>query len=294
MKVYIYRSQKMKKLLAIAVTAALTVPMTSTVFAAQHGKVMGQSTKAYGSIRYLLSLDDDKTLGDYGSRIGLKGSNGIDNGLTMTHKIELGIKPQAHSSTNFVRQRSSYIGIKGGFGEVRIGSDWSPLDNLGDGADVLQNGNFGKVDGDINHSIKYLGKFGSVGVLASVIPKGNQNNTKAQLAALYSAGPIFAGVGFGSNVGENTNMVTLAYKGANYKVGLSTADDGSDDRLTSIMGKYSFGKAWVAAQLDDQGDNDAKHVDIGYKLGKGTKVFLQLKKANDDDATKAIGLRHDF
>jgi len=283
----------MKKLLAIAVTAALTVPMTSTVFAAQHGKVMGQSTKAYGSIRYLLGLDGDKALGDYGSRIGLKGSNGIDNGLSMTHKIELGIDPSGHK-VNSVVNRSSYIGIKGGFGEVRFGSDWSPLDNLGDGADVLQNGNFGKVDGDINRSIKYLGKFGSVGVLASVIPKGNQVNTKSQLAAIYSAGPLYAGVGFGSNVGENTNMVTLAYKGANYKVGLSTADDGSDDRANSLMGKYSFGKAWVAAQFDKQGDAKAKHVDIGYKLGKGTKTFLQWKKADGQDATKAIGLRHDF
>ncbi len=270
----------MKKLLAIAVAVAVSAPMVASA-----------DTTAYGSIRYLLGLDGDKALADYGSRIGLKGSNGIDNGLSMTHKIELGVTPLSNTG---VSQRSSYIGIKGGFGEVRIGSDWTPMDNIGDGADVLQNGNHGPADGERKNSIKYLGKFGPVGVLASVIPKGNQGNTKAQLGAVYKAGPIYVGAGFGSNVGDSTNIVTAAYSGANYKVGVSSSDTGADKRATSVMGKYSFGKAWVAAQYDKQGDAKKTHLDLGYGLGKGTKVFFQYKKPKGGDATKALGLRHDF
>lgn len=282
----------MKKLLAIAVAAA-------TISAASIPTVAMADTSAYGSVRYMLLLDrnngtGNKGMADYGSRIGLKGSNGIDNGLTMTHKIELGITPSVHKSGAAPVQRSSYLGIKGGFGEVRIGSDWSPLDNLGDGADVLQNGNFGAVDGDINNSIKYLGKFGPVGVLASAILKDNQVNTKNQLAVIYNTGPIYAGVGFGSNDGDNTNMITAAYSGANYKVGFSTADTGADKRANAIMGKYSFGKAWVAAQYNKQGDAKTTHLDLGYGLGKGTKVFFQYKKPKGGSAAKGIGLRHDF
>ncbi|MCF6189998.1 MAG: porin [Cocleimonas sp.] len=271
----------MKKLLAIAVATAFTAaPMVATA-----------DTQAYGSVRYLLELGGTKALGDYGSRIGLKGSNAINNGLSMTHKIELGVDPAANTT---LENRSSYIGIKGGFGEVRIGSDWTPIDNVGDISDVLQNGNIGDVDGDRLTSIKYLGKFGPVGVLASVVPKGNQANTKAQLGLTYTAGPIAAGVGFGSNVGDNTAMASLAYSGANYKVGFSHADDGSDDARNALMGSYSFGNAWVAAQYDKKGDDKNKHIDLGYKLGKGTKTFLQIKKSNDDKTTKHLGLRHDF
>ena len=270
----------MKKLLAIAVAIAITAPMAAMA-----------DTTAYGSVRYKLELGGTKALADYGSRIGLKGSNGIDNGLSMTHKIELGVTPLDNSG---VKQRSSYIGIKGGFGEVRFGSDWSPIDNIGDGADVLQNGNIGSADGDRKNSIKYLGKFGGVGVLASIIPKGNQAGTKAQLGLLYKAGPIYAGVGFGSNEGDDSNMLTLAYSGANYKLGFSRADNG-DKAQNAIMGKYSFGKAWVAAQYDKVKDGPKMaHLDLGYGLGKGTKVFLELKKASGGDTTKHIGLRHDF
>ncbi len=273
----------MKKLLAIAVTAALTAPMAAMA-----------DTKVSGSARMLLGIDSPTTLKNNSSRFRLTGSNGIDNGLSMTHKFEFGADPT--NGTGEVSNRSSFIGFKGGFGEVRVGSDWTPMDKVDDGAGVLVNGSgaLQGTDGDRKGTIQYIGKFGGVGLMAMFAPKGNQANTKSQLGLTYKAGPIYAGVGLGSNVGEGTMDAALAYSGANYKVGFVHGNDGGDDASNSIRGKYSFGKAWVAAMLTKKGDAEHTGVDVGYGLGKGTKVYLQVKKNDDDDASKAIGVQHDF
>jgi len=273
----------MKKLLAIAVTAALTAPMAAMA-----------DTKVSGSARMLLSLDSPATLGNNGSRFRLTGENGIDNGLSMTHKFEFGADPT--NGTSGVSNRSSYIGFKGGFGEVRVGSDWTPMDKVDDGAEVLVNGSgaLQGTDGDRKGTIQYIGSFGGLGVMAMMAPKGNRVNTKAQVGVTYKAGPLYAGAALGSNVGDSSRQVSLAYSGANYKVGFVHANDGGDDSSNSVRGKYSFGKAWVAGMFTKKGDADHKALDLGYGLGKGTKVYLQIKKTDDNDASKAIGVQHDF
>ncbi len=295
----------MKKLLAIAVAAAITIPMTAMA-----------ETKASGSARMLLDLESPATLGNNSSHFRLTGSNGLDNGLSLTHKFEFGADPT--NIAGGVSNRSSFVGLKSGFGEVRVGSDWTPMDKVDDGAGVLVNGSgtLQPTDGNRKGTIQYIGKFGGAGVMAMVRPKGNytttttttdettgavtttttESGTKAQLGLTYKAGPIYAGLGVGSNAGDadGTMDLALAYSGANYKVGYVYGNDGGDDKSNSVRGKYSVGKAWIAGMLTKKGDDDHKALDLGYGIGKGAKVYLQFKKTNDDDASKAIGLQQDF
>jgi len=287
----------MKKLLAIAVTAALTAPMAAMA-----------DTTVYGSARMLLG--DQSTpntslfLKNNSSRIGLKGSNAIGGGLSMTHKFELGVDPTG--SAGGVTNRSSYLGFKGGFGEVRIGNDWTVMDNVDDGAGVLTNGG-GTVhgtDGNRKNTIKYLGKFGPVGVLASMTPKQNQAGTKSQLGLTYKAGPIYAGIATDNNSGASNPLeIVLAYNGANYRVGLVNSKNADGDKANSFRGKYSFGKAYVAAQFGKKKAGvtaEMKQTDfeVGYKLAKSTKVYFQSKKVTTGGVTSkkgsAIGVQHDF
>ncbi len=276
---------KMKKLLAIAVTAALTAPMAASA-----------DTSVYGSARMLLGTDSPATLSNNSSRFGLKGSNTLSSGLTMTHKFEFGADPTG--SAGAVSNRSSYIGFKAGFGEVRLGSDWTPLDDIDGGAGVLTNGGerLKGTDGDRKGSIKYLGKFGPVGVLASYIPKGNQVGTKAQLAVSYKAGPIYAALGTDSNNGANNPLVAaLAYNGANYRVGYVYGKSAAGVKSNSFRGKYNFGSAYVAAEYTKQkGGLKQTDFEVGTKLGKGTKVYLQHKKTSGSSSNTALGVQHDF
>ena len=321
----------MKKLLAIAVAVAFTAPAMA-------------DTSVYGSARVLFG-DDNGTgeklsLANNGSRIGLKGSNALDGGLTATHKFELGTNIVDGSG---VSMRTSYVGLKGGFGEVRIGSDETPLDDIDGGAGVLTNGGerLKRTDGQKKQSIKYLGKFGPIGVLASYRPKGNNSgitapptaasvggmqsaSTKYQVGLSYTAGPIYAAVGSGKEAGLTGTkaplVVALAYNGANYRVGYVHGKDKGGVKSNSIRGKYSFGKAYVAAEYTKRkatsaaaaalltgispvvtSDLGAKQTDleVGYNLGKGTFVYFQHKNTkktgvSTTEKSSALGFTHTF
>lgn len=283
----------MKKLLAIAVTAAFTAaPMVAMA-----------DTTAYGSVRMLLEKDPSTApleLNNNGSRIGFKGSNALDKGLSMTHKVELGVDP---TGAGGITQRGSYIGVKGGFGEVRFGSDGAVMDDVDGGAGFLTNGSFAgqASDGQKNNSIKYLGAFGSVGVLASFRPKGDQGagETKSQIGLTYKAGPFKVAAGVASNNGVSANAkskIALSYAGANYGVGLVHTKPETGNATNTLGGKYSFGKAYVAGAYGKRkgAANNHTSFELGYGLGKGTKVYYQNKKLMSGGKESGLGIQHNF
>ena len=285
----------MKKLLAIAVAAAITAPMAAMADTTAYGK-------AHVSIAKTESISG-LSVNSHSSRIGLKGSNALDNGLTATHKFELGYNITDKVKDGGLTDRDAWVGLKGGFGEVRFGRHTTPYSIVDDATTfVTRNDHALHTFQRANNVMAYINKFGSVGVAAAYVPAGqaeggNKSDGVFDGMINYSAGPLYAGLGYSklTDVDAGTK-VALAYKGANYGVGVNFEKlPGSGDKVTTLGGKYSFGKAYIAGQFGKNKDTDVKqkNVEIGYSLGKGTKAYYEWEDLADVSSNR-VGLVHNF
>lgn len=75
-----------------------------------------------------------------GSRFGLKGQEDLGNGLSAVFNVEAGFDSarghfldQTANGTGVGFGRRSVVGLKGGFGQVLLGRDYTPLDAIADG-----------------------------------------------------------------------------------------------------------------------------------------------------------------
>ena len=142
---------------------------------------------------------------DYSSRIGFKGTEGLGNGLKANFQIESGVNMDtgsangqsgnANVSTGTLGSRQSYLGLEGGFGEIRAGRQevhWTGgrVNDLG-----ANQWGFG---GPIS-----TGSAGSVGGptarTSNVLMYWTPNYSGAQFAAGYIAGAEAAQAGIDTN-----------------------------------------------------------------------------------------------
>ena len=137
----------MKKLLAIAVAAALVAPAAAMAETTVYGKLHA----SYGQIKD----GSAKRTGveSHASRFGIKGSHALNNGLEATYGIEYGLNldgddgastqgsgigSMGSSDTNpGVNSRNQFVGLKGGFGEIRAGKHDTPAKLATAGQDVF-------------------------------------------------------------------------------------------------------------------------------------------------------------
>ncbi|MCK4865367.1 MAG: porin [Gammaproteobacteria bacterium] len=224
-----------KKLIAVAVVAGLALPMVS----AHAVEVADKKLEVYGKLHLSLSqndqlgtVNDNWLLESNASRLGFKGQIPLDAGLTGTYKFESEIAVEEGTTT--FAGRNTYLGLKGSFGEVRLGRHDSPLkmaqgkfDQFGDTAGDLKNA--GDEDGENRNlnSITYLGKFADVGVNVQLIPGEGDGTTGGQgiadttsIAVSYNAGPLYVAVAHDSyDDTAGAAEASLIRLVATYKVG---------------------------------------------------------------------------
>lgn len=111
-----------KKLIAVAVAGLVAAP-------AVHAE-----TTAYGSIRGLIDITNPAggasttNLSDNASRIGLKGSTDLGNGMTVSGRWEFGANAD-NSDDGIEGTRLGWVGLSGGFGSITAGNQWSTYFN---------------------------------------------------------------------------------------------------------------------------------------------------------------------
>ena len=116
-----------QKLLVLTLALSLSLPHAS--FAARDGDGMeyvSASEGFYGSLRALFTSNDSKLdtnseLTSEFSRLGIRGSHDLGNGLTGLYRYEWEVKPDDGDAGN---TRIHYVGLKGAFGELKAGSHW--------------------------------------------------------------------------------------------------------------------------------------------------------------------------
>jgi predicted porin len=276
-----------KKLLSLAVAAAVAAPTAAMAEAILYGKlhvsidwadVEGFTTAPIvdpvtGAVVGRES-EDYKGWGVNGggaipgegraNRIGVKGSEDLGNGLKAVYQVEFGVKlteestaGNAASGTNdSVTMRNSYIGLAGGWGTFLVGRHDTPLkistSKLDLFADTMAdyNGTVGFEDVRADNAVAYISPDMSGFQIA---------------AAIHSGGASTAGYG------ENVNSDSLA-------------------EAYSVAGIYSNGPFYASLAYESLGNQlfmDSETSLLGETFPDGT---LRADYVNDDYTKWRVGL----
>ena len=236
-----------------------------------------------------------------GSRWGLKGQEDLGNGLSAVFNVEAGFSSSDGSvvSGNGFNRRA-VVGLKGGFGQVLLGRDYTPLDELlgGNGFQAIDLSTYntdpltgsdlytGRANG-----IHYSGNFSGVGVKAFASydrekvsdDLGTKSDTRGEgygLNLTYGNGPF--AIGGGVQQFKDKVLLTPAVKNTevkNTEYAVAASYDftvakvfghyaGNDPDVGETMHQYSlgvavpFGAATLGAQYAYNKQGDFKGHDI--------------------------------
>lgn len=217
--------------------------------------------------------------------------------------------------------RNAWLGLGGGFGDVRLGRILMPLQDMNGGFDVFDTGyvattHTGGILATVraNNAIYYrspsLGGF-FVHIAAAA---GDQQvfNTTTQAysssaerpigaAAGYYAGPFRVGVAYDKN---GADLKTLGLYGS-FNAGFATFmgqfekgdfNSANDGKRFSIGAKVPLGAVTLKAGFTKWSDEDAKKFGLGlqYDLSKRTNIYTNVGKlSGDGKAGTALGLLND-
>ena len=204
-----------------------------------------------------------------GSRWGLKGQEDLGNGLSAVFNVEAGFDSTNGSFNDGGFNRRSVVGLKGSFGQVLLGRDYTPMDEIG-GGDYYQASDLVTGDGVITLSggstigkdlytnradgIHYAGEFGGVGVKAFV----GYNDEKTTVS-IAGATTVTRDRTEGYGVG-------VSYAGGPFRVGASVQQFRTKDSTSTtakqtqygIGASYDFTAAKLYAHYIANDDRDSK------------------------------------
>jgi len=257
------------------------------------------------------------------SRIGLKGSYDLSNGLSVVYKAEFQVDMDGDSNKgDSITDRNQYIGLKGSFGEVLIGKN-----------DTVLKQSQGKVDlfSDLNGDIKSLWK--GENRMADTVTYKSPKMSGFQFGVTYIAedstdgedaisaavtwgdkalkkSKLYASVALDSEVkGYDVVRGTVQGKFNGFTLGAmvqnqESVDSGKETDGLLVSAKYGLTKVIdLKAQLqtaNTDGGDDKSGFTIGadYKLAKSTKAFafyttFDMDSGADEDYL-ALGLEYKF
>jgi len=202
--------------------------------------------------------------GEMTSRLGFRGSEDLGAGYRATFNLETGFDPSTGAQQNSFRlfDRQSWVGLGGGFGEVRLGRQNTPMFFYSGNMDAFGAATYGsafnnfanwlaRVDNDISYiSPKFanstLELHYSVGEKAGSTP----SNAVYQAGLQTQQGPLYLGTAY-LNANNATNSVSVKQfmLGGNYDYGAGKVYLGffrtnevisatTGNALTNPAGKY--------------------------------------------------------
>ncbi|MCP5125532.1 MAG: porin [Gammaproteobacteria bacterium] len=235
-----------KSILALAVAASLAIPL-----------VVEADTILYGSARVSVDYNDekvgalDKALGiadpdgnwnivNNASRLGVQGFEELGGGLSAVYQYEFGV--DATEGGNFEGNRPKFVGLRGDFGTLTVGTQDTPYYNVAGitdifntdksfGSTVWLGGSFNGFDIDLStgravgggalfrleNSLYYITpNFNGFTAEGMLVMNGSDNDAQGysngidiwNLAGKYVNGPFFAGVSYIKLEGKNNIALT--------------------------------------------------------------------------------------
>lgn len=290
-----------KTAVALAVAGMVAAPLAAMA-----------DTTVYGSVRIselwtdrddvtnpgtgaVIEGDDFWDTNNESSRLGFRGAEDLGNGLAAIYHYEFGVDASdtADIGGTNVGGRLSYVGLKGGFGQLTVGRQWNPyywavggeVDVFNSVGSSLGYYNNSGVTRDGNMLVYYTPSWSGLtlgGAIETDGEAGNNNVDVWQVAATYDNGPLFLGAGW-----RQTDSETAA----------PLDPDADDFDQYGIQGRWNIGAFGIAGswQRTDDGDTERDGYDLVGSFDFGNnRVRLGYFDVEDDSDGWIVGLQHNF
>jgi predicted porin len=289
--------------------------MKNFVIASAVAAVMASSaafaeTTAYGKVRlsWTLAGEDLATEADkdgvnnHSSRIGFKFSEDLGNGMKAFARYEAGTSDEQGDG---VGTRLNYAGLEGDFGQVGIGSQWTPSYTLvrgihdpfnGVGCNVCT-GNFAAGFRTAD-AIWYLNKFGEVTVAAALVDDDDTEelNDATDIAISVPVGPVTIGIATQSTDApkadgtDSWSAVNVGFATGDVSIDVGLFQTDLDDDWLAVTAKYMG----FIAQFEDNGNDTQASVGYNHKLSKATSLFAEFTSGDLGDDQTNVGIHVNF
>jgi predicted porin len=307
----------------------LTTAMASLAiapFTAANGPIDG---KLYGKINVaVVNSDSGSTdtwkLNSNASRIGLKGSSQISEGLSVFYKTEFEVcVDDGDCKGNTLGQRNIFAGIKGQYGSLLAGKNDTPTKQAQKKIDLFNDsvGDIKKTfagENRMSNIIAYTSpKYGNFSASYAIMPSEADDGGLADSKSYsvnYKKDGLYVAVASDSNVKDADILrIVSQYKLDAWKLGFMYQD--SDElvitedyeRIEKKSGYFASVaykcdnityKAQYGNNENDTANSDKTTLSLGadFKLAKNTKSFVFFTDNEDSSSTKTfgLGLEHKF
>lgn len=276
----------MKKLLSSAVFSAMLI--TPSAYAVD---VAGTDIDAYGSLRIMLERGydgDDTEFKDAASRVGIKASRDLGDGLTAFAKYEVALDLASDADT-VGNLRLGHLGLTDeSLGTIAFGKVGSPFyEAVGVTADYMWWDTapvYYTLDGGlrVSESVYYASpdlngfKFKA---LVQVDDADNNNGEQSQFGVNYSIGSVTLGAAYTDTVDDNNiSGLSAAYSGDGFYVNgayINKQNDGSGiDAILGIPSGKNLYTIGVSDFSDDDGNNDFTALILAYQRNLHDSVLV--------------------
>ena len=277
-----------KKLIAAAVAGALATPVAIADVAVS------------GSIRTGVEYTGSEwVVADNFSRLRFKASSDLGNGQSAYMGYEFRVNSAQGSIVTGDTQRLSYVGIKGDWGSLSLGSQWSTLFNtVGTFIDPSNRyggvGYWGNGGGQyrMKESVALSTNIGGFSISADAqMNPGGDDLDRATIGTNINIGGLSLGAAYQDNgnsdftgIGGSMTLAGVSLMGGYTDVSNAGSGFGINAKIAGITVAYEDSDAYADGQIWGN---------YAIGLGGGAKAIIEI--LNDGTDTKGIGmLRMDF
>ena len=252
----------------------------------------------YGKANVTLQSSDDgegsfTEIKSNSSRLGLKGSEKISDGLEAVYKFEFQVDVSDADSKgdndDNISARNQYIGLKGAFGQVVIGRNDTALKQSQGKVDL-----FSDLEGDIKNAFKGENRMGS-----SVSYASNSYQGFKLLATFVAEDSDAAGAKNGYSMAVTYGDAALKKSAIYAAIAADSEVNGYDVVRASVQGKVADFKLGAMYQtqekVDGSSEADGYLLSAAYTMASNTfKLQYQAMdfKGSDDKTAISVGIDH--
>lgn len=229
--------------------AAMLSALTTPVMAADMPTVFGQAHVSFGSVSEDTGTETSATaVTSHASRIGVKGNINTESGTEVIYSFvwEVDMTDNAAASSDNIKSREQYVGLKGGWGEVRAGRDDSPYKLAG--------------KKNVEHLSDTWADFNNI------IDKGQDTRNDDSIAYWNDIGPGKLGIAYAAG----NDDAAAENSGKNFSIAY-------DMKIENL----GFAVATQTIEITPTNDETGVKVSVDYKLGD-TQLGLMYEKVEDD------------
>jgi len=306
---------------------ALSLAVAAAPFVAQAETIEIEKPEFYGKVNVAQESVQQKDAGNINqlnsnaSRLGVKGKIALDGGLTGIYQaeFEMFVDDGDKSSDRTFAQRNTFVGVKGGFGQVQVGIFDTPFKASQKKVDL-----FNDLQGDIKHiisasenreknSVQYTSPSmaGLVATVDHINSESEAVNNGLSASLAYTRGDIYVAYAYDTEVsgeGVDAARVVAQYKVGGVQLGAlweTTEVDGADSvdgwmasAAVKVSGDVTLKAQYGASDIKEEG-GVSYSIGADYKLAKAAKTFVYMtSEESDDESVNAqyygVGLEYKF